>query len=501
MNWKFPLFRAGLVAVCSMLLIVLIPSPYSSKEEEPPESPELVEWWKEQADAAERSNQPDIAAIYKSRLDGYAASLKQPPSLSVNSGSLQPAADSFETARWFKRSELPSTAKTEPLAKFEPVSGTYLGMLGADRRVSYDVTKVDDVYGRTHAMYLAYVGWRKFQTDTNSYFPIRQAERVKQIGGALQIGWEPRFGLEDVQDDEYVRTFAREAKASGIPVFLRYASEMNGAWVPWHGNPELYIEKFRLIHKIMKEEAPNVVMVWSPNFAPANNIEEYYPGDDYVDWVGFSLYATPLSNGKEQLKGSLIDTFAPLYAKYSHKPIMISEGAVAHTVLTTETAYLPWAEGQLSYMYAVLPRIYPKVKAITYFNFSRAQAVRNKMEYVYDLGENPLTDALYKRLIRSDWYLDSVAEAKTPPDYTYLPVQPETVGAGSHRLLFHGELASGNVPFAVELSRGDRRLDISYQMPWEMTLDAAEGSAAKEPLKITAYNEKMEPVAVHTWAK
>jgi hypothetical protein len=56
--------------------------------------------------------------------------------------------------------------------------------------------------------------------------------------------------------------------------------------------------------------------------------------DEYVrDWVGFSLYATPMSNGKEDLRGNIIDSFAPLYERYKHKPIMISEAAVAHTVL------------------------------------------------------------------------------------------------------------------------------------------------------------------------
>ena len=43
---------------------------------------------------------------------------------------------------------------------------------------------------------------------------------------------------------------------------------MNGEWVPWYGDPEKYKEKFRLVHDIMEQEAPNVAMVWSPNFFP-----------------------------------------------------------------------------------------------------------------------------------------------------------------------------------------------------------------------------------------
>jgi hypothetical protein len=370
-------------------------------------------------------------------------------------------------------------------------------MLGADRRVSYDVTKVESVYGRKHALYLSYVGWRKVQTDTNTYFPARTAERVKALDGALQIGWEPRFGLDDVKDDEYVRRFAREAKASGIPIFLRYASEMNGAWVLWHGEPQKYIEKFRLIHDIMAEEAPNVAMVWSPNFWPPDNMDEYYPGDAYVDWVGFSLYTSPLNAGKEQLSGSLIDTFAPLYDRYSHKPIMISEGAVAHTFLPTNKAYWSWAEGQLSYMYGLLPRLFPQVKAITYFNFSRAQAQRTNMEYVYDLGENPYMDALYRRLVSSDWFLSSIEPGAEAVPYRYSKLTTRSLPAGKHSVIVYPKLENeqGITPFAVELYQGKERLGISYEAPWEMDIQVNDASA-QEPWYAVAYNTKMEPISI-----
>ncbi|BEP29890.1 hypothetical protein HLPR_22210 [Helicovermis profundi] len=40
---------------------------------------------------------------------------------------------------------------------------------------------------------------------------------------------------------------------------------MNGDWVQWNGNTELYKVKFRLVHDFMQEYAPNVAMVWDPN--------------------------------------------------------------------------------------------------------------------------------------------------------------------------------------------------------------------------------------------
>lgn len=472
---------------------------------------ELVSFWSEQAKKAEQAGQPDVAATYRERLDAYA--LGVPGSLPV-SPSGAPVIAPSASVELYARSSRPAQASSSsrssaataskilaPLAKHEPASGVYIGMLGADRRVGYDVAKIESVYGRKHALYLAYVGWRKVQTDTDTYFPARTAERVKALGGALQIGWEPRYGLDDVKDDEYVRRFAKEAKASGIPIFLRYASEMNGEWVTWHGEPIKYIEKFRLVHDIMKQEAPNVAMVWSPNFWPPDNLDEYYPGDAYVDWIGFSLYASPFLSGKEYFKGTMIDTFAPLYARYSHKPIMISEGAIGHTFLPTNKSYWTWAEGQLNYMYGLLPRLFPQVKAITYFNFSRAQAQRTNIEYVYDLGENPFMDATYQRLIASDWFISKVESGSNPVPYQYTLVNARSLPAGKQSVLVYPKVENeqGEWPFAVALYQGKQRLGVSYEAPWEMDVQVDAASSA-EPWYAVTYNAKMEPIAISSGA-
>lgn len=242
------------------------PNPTVTSSPARPVQPDIVTFWNNQMKKSEQSDLPEAAAAFRERIAAYTVGL---PSINPSSPNWPLIQAPSVTMELFHR--VPVTYEQAPttsslLAKHEPASGVYIGMLGADRRVGYDVTKIEEVYRRKHALYLVYVGWRKVQTDTNTYFPTRTADRVKELDGALQIGWEPRYGLDDVQDDEYVRRFAREAKASGIPIFLRYASEMNGAWMAWHGEPKKYIEKFRLIHDIMAEEAPNVAMVWSPNF-------------------------------------------------------------------------------------------------------------------------------------------------------------------------------------------------------------------------------------------
>ncbi|NHN29412.1 glycoside hydrolase family 26 protein [Paenibacillus agricola] len=467
-------------------------------------------WWEMQIENAVENKEWRLAADYTSRKAAYHRSvneLNQAETLDALSrqyadndtdklplvSSAEPVASPSSYATLEAFVSAPTTAAAQP-AKFEPVTGVYLGMLGADKRVGFNWKQIEPVYGRTHAMYLTYVGWRKVQTQTNSYFPVQQAENAKAMGGSLQIGWEPRYGLDDVQDDEYVRTFAKEAKASGIPVFLRYASEMNGAWVPWYGEPAKYIEKFRLIHKIMKEEAPNVVMVWSPNFMPRDSIHDYYPGDEYVDWIGYSLYATGGPQSAVNDKSGFLDSFRPLYDAYPGKPIMISESGVSHFNLVKNVSYERWAENQLGDLYAYLPRLYPRVKAITYFNFSKDRAVRSNMDTVYDLGENAFADRIYQRLIQSDLYLSEVKDnANTKESITYKPLAQASNLQGKRKLFTYVSMPFSEQPFAVSYSQAGKSLGVSHELPWEIEVDFSKLDRS-QPITITAFNRSMEKI-------
>ena len=381
------------------------------------------------------------------------------------------------------------------LAKFEPPSGTYLGMFVAGKRENGRVNKVNELYGKKHAMYLTYTTWRKKYEDTNSYFPLSFAEKVKENGGAMQIGWEPSNGLDDVVDDGYVRQFAREAKAAGIPVFLRFAGEMNGEWVPWSGNPEKYREKFKLIHDIMTEEAPNVAMVWSPNFLPRHNIEPYYPGDAVVDWVGFSLYTIPFSHGKEVPGGNPIDYLRPLYEKYSHKPIMLSEGAVSHYSYELDKDFSEWAAGQIGNMYGFLPRLYPKVKAITYFNLDKRTTNYDNQNNNYDMGDSQLVADTYKRIIASSWFLSDVtASGAGQKASKFERIEKISKPTSKRNCFVYVKLPLGKQPYVVAAYQGKNKLAQSYAQPWELQIDFSKVQES-EPITVIAYDRNLKSLA------
>ncbi|MFZ3578283.1 S-layer homology domain-containing protein [Virgibacillus sp. DJP39] len=391
--------------------------------------------------------------------------------------------------------EKPVTLNKE-LGKFEPKSGTYLGLFLAGQREHANPDLVEGIYGKNHAIYLTYTTWGKKYENTDSYFPMDFAREAKENGSGIQIGFEPMNGLDEVVDSEYIRQFAKEAKQSGVPVFLRFAGEMNGDWIPWGGDPEKYIEKFRLVHDIMEEEAPNVAMVWSPNFLPRDNIDQFYPGDAYVDWVGLSLYTIPFSHGKEVLGGNPIDYLKPIYEKYKHKPIMISEGAVSHYSYETDKDYSEWAAGQIGNMYGFLPKMFPQVKAITYFNLDKKTTSYDNQNNNYDLGASKIVDERYQRIITSPYFYDNLNlnPLESPVETNYVPVKELTEAEDTHNAFVYAKLPLGKQPYYVAVYQGDKKLGQSYTQPWDMKIDFKNIDPAK-PLTIIAYDKNFERLA------
>jgi hypothetical protein len=303
--------------------------------------------------------------------------------------------------------------KSGKLAKFEPEYGMYFGIYSEqDGEMGNEFYKSASIYGRDHAIYLAYATY-------GEEFPWRYAEHAKSAGGALQIAWQPLGGLDGVADGTYLREWARAAKAYGIPIFLRFAGEMNGDWTPWSGDAAKYIEKFRIVADVMRGEAPNVAMVWSPGDVPRYNMAGFYPGDDYVDWVGVSLYTEPYSHGNpdESMEATTpIEKLEEVYGLYAdRKPIMLSESAVSHYTNLDGKSHTDFGVMNLDRLYRVMPVKYPRLKAITYFNVDlKGKESRND----YLLRNNPAMLDLYKSIITGPYMLNQVKTGTKPDNAT-----------------------------------------------------------------------------------
>ena len=293
-------------------------------------------------------------------------------------GGLIPSGTSLATCQWDDGrlyQGVVRTASVPQQAKFEPLAGAYLGIVLDRGGTAASIQEVNQKAGRRHAVYA------KFLVFKQDAFPWDWVNMVKTNcpGAGLHLVLEPMVDFEDFyaptwgpgqETYDAALSFATNCAAAGVPIFLRFAHEANGDWYPWHpqfseryGIPdtvsnETYIAGFRNFANLVHANASNVVMVWAPNQGngpdPLPFYEDVYPGDEYVDWVGLSIYnGWSYGNSNEVLdfqfrnavqKGywqqnedHYDDTFEDFYWTFSdpdnpvghHKPMMIAETAAA----------------------------------------------------------------------------------------------------------------------------------------------------------------------------
>jgi len=386
--------------------------------------------------------------------------------------------------------EEPVTETPPPyLAKHEPVAGTLLGAaVTGDPAIGYDLDQIPAVYGRKYASVLVYV------RDWNSYPDSTLLKLAKEEGLSLQVAWEPSYGLSAVQDNAYLRSFAGKLKDYGLPVFLRFAAEMNGDWTPWSGNPDLYIEKFRLVADVMHQEAPNVAMVWSPNYYPDEKVDAFYPGDRWVDWVGINAYSDYYFNGNPDSPADIatinyqgpsanpLHKFKAIYDRYSsRKPIMISETGVAWANRYPFVDKSDWGAANLERLYGYLPLLYPRVKAIYYFNYDISEKGPDYPGFShYLISGNEKMLHVYRQATASPWYLDDWRERSS---VYYQPLN-NTLPAEAKKLVSY--VNTGNGVSRVEYHYNGNLIGTAAAAPWAVHFDFSQ--AGPGTLEVRAYD-------------
>ena len=221
--------------------------------------------------------------------------------------------------------------------------GAYLDLSGMSEAQA--LAKRREQLGRDLAVLHVFYAWTDTLPREIPWLPDRAYPMVSWRGTHYA-------GILDGSHDDLIARNARRLRRLGRPVLLRWGWEMNGDWYSWgaanNGNDAGgYVECWRRLHDIFAAEgAGNVSWVWSPNWNDSpdtdwNDMQRYYPGDRYVDWVGVSGY-----NLRRELPARL---FEPIYARYAtRKPLLITEvGAVdrgGRTKADWITLFARWVE-------------------------------------------------------------------------------------------------------------------------------------------------------------
>jgi hypothetical protein len=198
--------------------------------------------------------------------------------------------------------------------------------------------------------------------------------------------WEP---INNGSSDRNIASVAKKLKGMKRPILLRWAWEMNGDWFEWDGShngndPASYVKAWRRIHRIFAENgADNISWVWSPNWNSSpqsawNRIQAYYPGDDYVDWVGISGY-----NFYGESPKTLFNPIVKIYG--SRKPIILSETAAVQGRAAWINQLSSWVKST------------PSVGAVVWFDTD----VQHDSDHNFRLDAEPSALAAYKSMAQS----------------------------------------------------------------------------------------------------
>jgi len=177
---------------------------------------------------------------------------------------------------------------------------------------------------------------------------------------------DPLYTLDNINAgmfDGDLRAWADGAKQFGTALIVQYGTEVNGDWNPWSApynggiavGPAKFRAAFRHIVEVMRAEgATNIVWAlhlngenW-PSDEPGNNAGAYYPGDDVVDWIGFSIYQ---NYGNSDPRCRDLDMLlrareAELGEAATTKPLFLFE--LGTNVLSTQCNPGPWTRQTLT---------------------------------------------------------------------------------------------------------------------------------------------------------
>lgn len=235
--------------------------------------------------------------------------------------------------------------------------------------IKFPAEKVKLIWDLGYIPYIRVMPWSKFST------------------GVI----DERYSLYRIlagEFDDSLALWAYEARNSGIPIMIDFCPEMNGDWFPWGGilnggpnadfygskaypdGPERYLDAYiHFVNIFRKYNSNNITWVFHANYNSSpdeewNTMKYYYPGDDYVDWIGVSVY------GAQKPTDKWIE-FDSVFNKAYNEMIMIgrnrSYAILEFGVIETEDPYQ-----KANWIYSAFQSItsgkYPLLKAISYWH-------------------------------------------------------------------------------------------------------------------------------------
>lgn len=225
--------------------------------------------------------------------------------------------------------------------------------------------------------------------------------------------------------DAYLDAWGAAARNFGHPILVSFGCEPNSNWFPWAGSangadtknpdgtfagPDLYKRAYRhAVDRVRAAGAHNVEWVFHVNDDSHpdhkwNAMSEYYPGGDYVDWLGMSTYGqlTPGKDDWNDWEDVMDAPYKRLCALDPNKPVMLAEWGVGE---------FPGSGSKAEFIRDAFAAFnggkYPRIKAAVFWH----ERWQNKDETYSNLRVNSSPGALkaYRQGVANPFWLDHPA--------------------------------------------------------------------------------------------
>ena len=217
-------------------------------------------------------------------------------------------------------------------------------------------------------------------------FPKKEVETIKNFGSIPFIRLMPRssfsenlldpdYSLKKIDDgkfDKEIIAWALDAKDYGEPMMIEFGTEMNGNWFSWSGinngsSSELFKKAYIHIIEIFRNQnINNITWVFHVNYDSEpneawNSMSTYYPGDEYIDWIGMSIYGAQTPKDEWiNLPDIFDEAYNRLSAVSTNKPLAIFEFGVVENKLKPD-----WIK---TFFDIIRDKKYSRIKGISYWH-------------------------------------------------------------------------------------------------------------------------------------
>ena len=365
-------------------------------------------------------------------------------------------------------------------AKFEPRNGIYYGTPNPYEIGSLKGNPLIASNSKTPSGALVYVEFKKEKVEDYDWL---FKELIKKTD-IIELAWnmeENNTALKNaINETKLIEDTADYLAGLGTPVLLRVAAEMN-IWNP-PANPDDFKKLFIKVAKIMKERAPNVAMLFSPTTVSALGVTimDYYPGDEYVDWVGVSNYYQYYFLGKknapviERAKYMTMEYASPILKLKEFvelfggkKPIMLSEYGMANYYSAHKESTVDWASYRLTQLQYYVPMMYPEIKAMFYFDVDRTHT---NTPGNYALFNSPVMNELYNKLMKENGIY--LPKGKKSSDFIYAKIDSAGRSMKANNIVINTYVEVMNQPdLTVTYSIGGKEYVKATKIPYRGVLN------------------------------